>query len=105
VFKHKFWPDDSFDKYKVRWVVHDFTQLAGVDFGETFALVIKLGTSCTILTLAASKQCPFTSWTSPMRSSMTTSVNKCIATSPSGSSTSLSQTPSAPCQSPHGGLT
>jgi hypothetical protein len=46
VFKHKFWPDGSFDKYKARWVVHGFTQRARVDFGETFAPVIKPGTVC-----------------------------------------------------------
>jgi hypothetical protein len=25
VFKHKFWPDRSFNKYKAKWVVHGFT--------------------------------------------------------------------------------
>jgi hypothetical protein len=25
VFKHKFWPDGSFNKYKEKWVVHGFT--------------------------------------------------------------------------------
>jgi hypothetical protein len=25
VFKHKFWPDGSFNKYKAKWVVHGFT--------------------------------------------------------------------------------
>jgi hypothetical protein len=58
VFKHKFRPDGSFDKYKARWVVCGFTQRVGVDFGKTFAPVIKLGTIHTVLTLAASKQWP-----------------------------------------------
>jgi hypothetical protein len=55
VLKHKFQPDSSFEKYKAKWVVCGFTHRAGVDFGETFAPVIKLGTVCTVLTIATNK--------------------------------------------------
>jgi hypothetical protein len=55
VFKHKFCPNGSFDKYKARWVVHGFTQPGGVDFGETFAPVIKPGTVRTVLTIATNR--------------------------------------------------
>jgi hypothetical protein len=58
VFKHKFRADGSFEKYKARWVVRGFTQRAGVDFGETFAPMIKPGTVRTVLTIAANKCWP-----------------------------------------------
>jgi hypothetical protein len=58
VFKHKFWADGSFEKYKAQWLVLGFTQRAGVDFGETFMPVIKSGTIRMVLTIAANKQWP-----------------------------------------------
>jgi hypothetical protein len=58
VFKHKFRPDGSFDRYKARWVVRGFTQRAGIDFGETFTPVIKSGTVRTVLTIAANRNWP-----------------------------------------------
>jgi hypothetical protein len=58
VFKHKFRPDGCFEKYKAHWVVHGFTQRAGVDFDETFALVIKPATIQIVLTIVANKAWP-----------------------------------------------
>ena len=45
VFRHKLKPDGTLERYKARWVVHGFTQRAGVDFGETFTPVVKPATS------------------------------------------------------------
>lgn len=58
VFKHKFNPDGSLEGYKAWWLVRGFTQRAGVDFGETFTLVVKPATIRTVLTIAALRQWP-----------------------------------------------
>lgn len=55
VFKHKLKPDGTLEHYKARWVLHGFTQCAGVDFGETFTPVVKTATIRTVLTIAASR--------------------------------------------------
>lgn len=54
VYKHKFRPDDSLEWYKARWVLCGFTQRPGVDFGETFSLVVKPATIQAVLTIALS---------------------------------------------------
>jgi histone deacetylase 1/2 len=54
VFKHKLSSDGTLECYKARWVVRGFCQCAGVDFTDTFALVIKLGTIRTVLHLVVS---------------------------------------------------
>jgi histone deacetylase 1/2 len=56
VFKHKWKPDGSLDRYKARWVVRSFNQRPGIDFGETFSPVVKPTTIRTVLTLVASKR-------------------------------------------------
>lgn len=60
VYHHKFASDGSLDRYKARWVVHDFTQHPGVDYDETFisSPVVKPATVCTILNVALSHQWP-----------------------------------------------
>ena len=58
VFKHKYNPDGSLDRYKARWVVCGFTQRAGIDFGETFTPVVKPATIRTVLTLIAGRRWP-----------------------------------------------
>jgi hypothetical protein len=58
VFKHKLRSDGTLKCCKARWVVRGFRQRAGVDFTDTFALVIKLGTIRTILHLATSRAWP-----------------------------------------------
>lgn len=58
VFRHKFLPDGSLDRYKARWVLHGFTQRPGIDFDETFSPVVKPATICTVLTLALSRDWP-----------------------------------------------
>jgi hypothetical protein len=58
VFKHKYNPDGSLDRYKARWVVRGFTQRAGIDFGETFTPVVKPATIRTVLTLIAGRRWP-----------------------------------------------
>ncbi|KAF8780514.1 hypothetical protein HU200_001642 [Digitaria exilis] len=58
VFKHKFNPDGTLERYKARWVVRGFHQRPGIDFGETFSPVVKPATIRTVLTLIASKGWP-----------------------------------------------
>ena len=55
IFKHKFNADGSLERYKARWVLRGFTQRPGVDYDETFSLVVKLATVRTILSLALSR--------------------------------------------------
>ena len=58
VFRHKTNPDGSLERYKARWVVRGFRQRAGVDFTDTSAPVVKLGTIRTVLQLAVSRAWP-----------------------------------------------
>ena len=58
VFRHRFLPDGPLDRYKARWVVRGFAQCAGVDFSETFSLVVKPATIRVVLQLAASRHWP-----------------------------------------------
>ncbi|KAK1683599.1 hypothetical protein QYE76_044447 [Lolium multiflorum] len=54
VFRHKFKPDGSLDRYKARWVVRGFSQEHGIDFDETFSPVVKPATIRVILSVALS---------------------------------------------------
>ena len=54
VFKNKHLADGSFEKHKARWVAKGFTQVAGIDFSETFAPTLQLVTFRLLLQLAAS---------------------------------------------------
>ena len=58
IFKHKFQADGSLEQYKVRWVLCGFSQRPGVDFLETFSLVVKPATVRIVLSLALSRQWP-----------------------------------------------
>ena len=55
VYCHKFLSDNSLDCYKARWVLRGFTQRPGIDYEETFSLVIKPATVRVVLTLALSR--------------------------------------------------
>ena len=54
VFRLKYNPDGSIQRYKARLVAKGFQQTVGIDFNETFSSVIKPCTIRVILTLAAS---------------------------------------------------
>jgi hypothetical protein len=54
VFRHKLKPDGSLDRYKARWVLRGFSQEQGVDFDETFSLVVKPATVRVVLSIAFS---------------------------------------------------
>lgn len=51
VFRIKYNPDGSISKYKARLVAKDFAQTQGVDYNETFSLVVKASTIRIILSL------------------------------------------------------
>lgn len=58
LLRHKYRSDGALDRYKARWVARGFHQLPGIDYDETFSLVVKQTTVRTVLTLAVSKQWP-----------------------------------------------
>jgi hypothetical protein len=55
LFSHKMTSDGSLDRYKARWVLRGFTQRPGVDYDETFSLVVKFATIRAVLSLALSR--------------------------------------------------
>ncbi|GJS78523.1 ribonuclease H-like domain-containing protein [Tanacetum coccineum] len=55
LFKHKFHADGTLSRYKARLVANGSSQQLGVDFDETFSLVVKLATIHTVLSLAGSQ--------------------------------------------------
>jgi hypothetical protein len=58
VFKIKYNPDGSFQRYKARWVVHGYSQRPGIDFNETFSPVVKPASVHTMLSIAVSRRWP-----------------------------------------------
>ncbi|GJZ00155.1 ribonuclease H-like domain-containing protein [Tanacetum coccineum] len=54
--KHKFHADGTLSRYKARLVANGSSQQLGVDFDETFSLVVKPATICTVLSLAVSRK-------------------------------------------------
>jgi histone deacetylase 1/2 len=58
IFCYKYNSDGSLSRYKARWVVRGCSQKPGVDYGETFSLVIKPATIRTVLSIATSSNWP-----------------------------------------------
>jgi hypothetical protein len=58
VFTHKLCADGTLDHYKARWVLRGFTQRPGVDYDETFSLVVKPATVRTVLAAVVSRTWP-----------------------------------------------
>ena len=55
LFRHKLTSVGSLDRYKACWVLQGFTQRPGVDYDETFSLVVKFATVPAVLVLALSR--------------------------------------------------
>ncbi|GKC32723.1 ribonuclease H-like domain-containing protein [Tanacetum coccineum] len=55
---HKFHADGTLIRYKARLVANGSSQQLGVDFDDTFSLVVKLATICTVLSLVVSHKWP-----------------------------------------------
>ena len=58
IFRHKFHADGPLARHKARWVVRGFSQRHGIDYDETFSLVVKPATIRTVLSIAASRARP-----------------------------------------------
>ncbi|GJY55059.1 ribonuclease H-like domain-containing protein [Tanacetum coccineum] len=58
LFKHKFHADGTLSRYKARLVANGSNQQHGVDFDETFSLVVKPATIRTVLSLVVSRHWP-----------------------------------------------
>jgi hypothetical protein len=58
IFRHNLHSDGSLARYKARWVVCGYSQQEGIDYGETFSLVIKPGTILSVLSIATSFSWP-----------------------------------------------
>jgi hypothetical protein len=58
IFMHKLNSVGTLEWYKAHWVLHGFTQRPGVDYNETFNLVVKPFTIRTVLSLAVSHSWP-----------------------------------------------
>jgi len=52
IFKHKKKPNGCFELYKACLVSDGMSQIAGVDYNDTFSPVVKPTTICTVLTLS-----------------------------------------------------
>ena len=55
IFRHKLTSVGSLNRYKACWVLRGFTQRPGVDYDETFSLVVKFATVRAVLSLALSQ--------------------------------------------------
>lgn len=55
VYKVKQGPQGEVLQYKACWIVRDFQQREGIDYAETFVLVVKLMSYKAIFALAAAK--------------------------------------------------
>ena len=53
IFKRKYFPNGSIEKYKARLVAKGFSQKQNVDYFDTFALVTRISFICILIALAS----------------------------------------------------
>jgi hypothetical protein len=58
IFRHKYNSDGSLVRHKACWVVRGFSQQPGMDYDETFSLVVKHAIIRLVLSLALSSAWP-----------------------------------------------
>ena len=62
VFRVKYKADGSIERYKVRLVIRGDEQVEGFEYNETFALVAKMTSVKTFLTVAAARDGIYIKW-------------------------------------------
>jgi len=55
VFKRKLKVDGSIDRYKARLLAKGYSQVHGLDYHETFSLVVKIASKRILLAIASNK--------------------------------------------------
>jgi hypothetical protein len=97
---HKLCADGTLDRYKACWVLRGFTQRPGVNYHETFSLVVKLVTVHMVIATAVSRDRPIQQLDVKMPSSTTLSPRQSSTASPRASPTLLTLTWYVTCASP-----
>ncbi|GKE13279.1 ribonuclease H-like domain-containing protein, partial [Tanacetum coccineum] len=64
IYKIKYKSSGDINRYKARIVVKCFNQKEGIDFDETFSLVVKMSTVRCVVALSVTNSCTYSNWMS-----------------------------------------